>query len=542
MRKSKRERGNDQTEIATSIPASLSSARGDGHKDPLPILKELLQWPISLLAAFADSGTILSGSRAVGGAHNETSDFDLYQIADKGALINIVSVLNFARIQWQNLLLSQIEEEVVAHGLAVIPMEEIDRLVVGVFHKRNWGRQQDIEEYLSSVLKRSESYEKYKDLPAQFTHALEMCSGPTWEENRLWVYTPGADSGRCIRKLPSAITEPVSELLEALPNYSNVDDKDLLEEIPDEKAMEGVKEAWRAEGYADPMLRKWLRYQTIDRAPWVREEVETLLNTILHVNQTESRPTDTEPQFAKLYGPFKILRGTLPNKKQVQLMLIPPKRKDGKREYGIIRTVLDYHATHPMAFIGGAQGGHLYYDTASQGISSKLDFRNDPRHKHAEEGIVKMEKRGWTFRDMGKHRLRRSALDRSTHLTEYEDIYKSARERVGKSNEELPKKWNQYFGERRRAIETYTWLEEDGRITEINNIAESTEINNIAKSWLFQLKPPELLSNWVHDKLSGHEDVIPKDQWEARDLLKAELDLWFGGYKQDWHDDLCHLL
>ncbi|KAH8621738.1 hypothetical protein IG631_23615 [Alternaria alternata] len=186
-----------------------------------------------------------------------------------------------------------------------------------------------------------------------------------------------------------------------------------------------------------------------------------------------------------------------------------------------------------MAFIGGAQGGHLYYDTASQGISLKLDFRNDPRHKHAEEGIVKMEERGWTFRDMGKHRLGRSALDRSTHLTEYEDIYKSARERVGKSNEELPKEWNQYFGERRRAVETYTWLEEDGRITEINNIAEST---------LSQLDPPELLSNWVHDKLSGHEDVIPKDQWEARDLLKAELDLWFGGYKQKWDDDLCHLL
>jgi hypothetical protein len=118
-------------------------------------------------------------------------------------------------------------------------------------------------------------------------------------------------------------------------------------------------------------------------------------------------------------------------------------------------------------------------------------------------------------------------------LTEYEDIYKSARERVGKSNEELPKKWNQYFGERRRAVETYTWLEEDGRITEIKNIAKST---------LFQSDPPELLSNWVHVKLSGHEDVIPKDQWEARDLFKAELDLWFGGYKQDWYDDLCHLL
>ena len=533
MRKPKTTPGHGQTEIATSTSASLSSARGDGHKDPLPILKELLPWPISLLAAFADFGTILSGSRAVGGAHNEKSDFDLYQIADKGALINIVSVLNFAGIQWHNLLLSQVEEEVVAHGLAVIPMEEIDRLVVGVFHGRNWGRQQDIEKYLESVLIRSKSYRKYKDLPAQFTLALEMCSGPTWKENRLWVYTPGADSGRCIRKLPPAITEPVSELLKSLRKYSSVDDEDLLEEIPDEKSMEGVKNAWKAEGYAEPMLRKWLRYKAIDRAPWVRDEVETLLNTILHVNQTESQPTDTEPQFAKLYGPFKILRGTLPNKKQVQLMLIPPKRKEGKREYGIIRTVLNYHATHPMAFIGGAQGGHLYYDTTSQGISLKLDFRNDPRHKHAEEGIVKMKKRGWTFRDMGKHCLGRSALDRSTHLTEYEDIYKSARERVGKSNEELPKEWNQYFGERRRAVETYTWLEEDGRITEIKNIAKST---------LFQSDPPELLSNWVHDKLSGHEDVIPKDQWEARDLFKAELDLWFGGYKQDWYDDLCHLL
>lgn len=306
--------------------------------------------------------------------------------------------------------------------------------------------------------------------------------------------------------------------------------------MPGPESVEKVKQAWREAGYPELMLRRWLRYKIIFLAPWFRNEVEKLLNEILYVDPTERQSQDSadkEPG-AAFYDWFKMLRGTLPNKKQVQLMIVPPKRMQGRREYGIIGTVLYFHATHVMTCIGGTDGGHFYQGTARQGISLKIDFTDNPRQKKADHGIKKMKGRGWTFVNMDKHTRRRTALDGDTCLTNYKDLYISAREDVSKCKETVPPWFDGYFRRRRLAVETYTWLEQEGRITEVKNIGEK----EMAEEDLSRT----LLSQWVHSELSGHKDVIPKDLWEARDLLRAELDLWFGGYKQEPVETVCYLL
>ncbi|KAF3038248.1 hypothetical protein E8E11_001313 [Didymella keratinophila] len=424
-----------------------------------------------------------------------------------------------------------------------MPLEEINRLAKGVFLGSNH-TSRDLEKYLESVLKRGKYYKKYKDLPGKFALALERCLSTKLEDNMIWIYEPKGDKDRCIRQLPPAIAEPFSELFTKLPKCSNVHNREQKIDIPDYKRIRElipgkelimeVENAWLAEGYPATMLRRWLRYKTINLAPWFRDKVETIVDIILHISPTESQPTNTETQFEKPYPWFKMLRGTLPNKNKVQLIIIPPKRKYRKRESGILSTVFSFYATHPMAFINGVIGGHIYHEPTSQEISWKLDFTDDLRQKHADESIVKMKERGWKFKDMDKHVRGRSILDgKTTQLTEYENIYKSALKHVGKGNEELPAMLDNYFRERLRAVETYTWLEENGRITEVNNVAERR---------LISPKSRGLLSKWVHDKLSGHVDVIPKDQWGARKLVRAKLDLWFGGYQQDRKDKLCHLL
>lgn len=193
----------DQTEPAKSISGSSSIARGDGHRHPISVVRELHPYPISLLSTFADCGTILSGSRAVGGAHIATSDFDLYQLADKQALINIVAVLNLAGIQWHNGFLSQIQKDMGEHELTMIPLDDISRL-----HERVSGcnDRKQIIPYLKRMLRRGKCKDKYGDLPEKFALALEWCRDSEWKENMIWVYIPQGPSKDCIRELPSAIT------------------------------------------------------------------------------------------------------------------------------------------------------------------------------------------------------------------------------------------------------------------------------------------------------------------------------------------------
>jgi hypothetical protein len=530
MRKPKMTPGHDRTDPAEAILKSPSIPRGYGHEHPIAVLKELHTYPISLLAAFADCGTILSGSRAVGGAHDETSDFDLYQLADREALINIVSVLNLDGIKWHNGFLNQIHKDMGEHELTMMPLDDIRRL-----EKRISGRYNSklMISYLDRMLRQGKCNLKYSDLPKKFALALERCANNEREDNTIWVYDPKGPVQGCIRKLPTAITEPFSKLFSKLEDCSCGIDYELIKKwSPNAESIEEVKQAWRRAGYPEPMLRRWLRYKTIFLAPWLREAVGTILDEILYVDATKRQSTNStdKESGAAFYDWFKMLRGTLRSKKRVQLMIVPPKKIEGRREFGIIGTLLNFHATHPMTWIGGTDGGHFYQDTARQGKSLMIDFTNDLRQKHAKDGIKKMKKRGWMFSNTGKDTRRRNALDGDTCLTNYKNLYMSAHEDMGKRNDALPAWFDGYFAIRQLAVETYSWLEKKGRITEVKNIAEK------------EYAPKDRLSEWVHDKLSGHEHVIPKDLWSERKFLAAELDLWFGGYRQELIEGTCYLL
>ncbi|KAJ6192123.1 hypothetical protein J3E72DRAFT_380226 [Bipolaris maydis] len=203
----------------------------------------------------------------------------------------------------------------------------------------------------------------------------------------------------------------------------------------------------------------------IGAAPWVKDEVDVLLNKVFHIKKTGKRLGSKKTKYKKPYDWFNVLRGTLSNGKKVQLMIIPQHGRYGARKCGILGTVLSFYATHVMAFIGGTSGGHLYFEPTNQRTSWKLDFTGDSRQPHAEENIPKWEERGWTFVQMEEgSRLRHIVDGKSARIADYEDIYMFALEDVNKSRDKLPNDWDEYFDEKRRALRSYTWLEKDRRI------------------------------------------------------------------------------
>ena len=533
------------TQLALALP-NLGLA--DAYEDPISGLKEMHPYPITLLATFADCGTVWSGSRAVGRRLGKKSDFDLYQSRDTRALINLVSILDFASPRFNNRLFNQVRHDVEEFGHTIIPLEEFQRLARNVFQGENKDR--GIKEYLESALKRAKISKKYGDLPESFDSALKL--GIDLAEDKLidsyiWVYSPGHDISKCIRQLEKEITDPFSKLLKRIPEVSHVKDSSLLEGIPDFKSVQRAIDAWTAEGYGHQLLRRWLRHKIIDIAPWLRDEVKDLLAIIFDVHMPEEQSTDAQEQSQKTkdkseraevslelsYDWFSMLRSTLPNKIPMQLMVIPSANAGGNRLYGTLGNVLTFYATHTMGFISGLGGGHFYHDTTSKGISLKIDFTDNPKQKHAETGIEKNQKRGWKFQDMHKDKDMRSITDgKSAKLKSYEDIYRSALKEVGKGDEDLPDYLKRYLEERWYAVHSYTWMEDNGRIGSVRN---STKAHSHPTNH-------NILCEWVHDKLSGHKYVMPELTWKNRDLFKAKLDIWFGGFKQDWEDEFYYLV
>ncbi|KAL6150008.1 hypothetical protein ACJBU6_11529 [Exserohilum turcicum] len=471
------------TKVGQPPSASANTAPGDGYKKPIPILRELHSRPISLLAVFADCGTVLSGSRAVGGAHIEESDFDLYQPDDRNALIELVSTLNFEKVKWRNRTLEQIEKDIGKFGLAMIPLKEFRRLADML---RGNHDMRGVEKYLRSVMKEEESYQEFKDLPDKFHLALEKCM-ENGGENMVWVYKPGEDSGKCIRELPSEVTKILAKFFTSLRNYSPTtegDDeliipssdikkaKDLSEGEGDDKPtipssdIKKVKILWKGEGYAQEMLRRWIRYNAVLSARWQSDEIDSIINAMLGIDQPTKRTTGTEKRsdcakkpFEEPYDWFQMLRGELPNGRKVQIMIVPEKRKDCVRQCGILGTILEFHATHPMGYLTGTGGGHFFHDSASKKESFRINFTDNPKQEHAEEGISKMKDRGWIFKDMHRGEKSRHNEDEISKWISYESIYKSALEDIPKGIERFERRWGMYFERRHKAMKTYEWKE-----------------------------------------------------------------------------------
>jgi hypothetical protein len=99
-------------------------AAGKARVDPLSILNKLHPYLISLLAGCADNEFNLSGSRSVGGANTDDSDFDMYGRADLDAVTEMLHLLSLAHVRWDNLLLRRLED-VAGYRLTILPYKEI---------------------------------------------------------------------------------------------------------------------------------------------------------------------------------------------------------------------------------------------------------------------------------------------------------------------------------------------------------------------------------------------------------------------------------
>jgi hypothetical protein len=115
---------------ATKRPCATRSkaAPKGGFLDPLPVLEQMNPYPISLLAVKAAHGGITSGSQAVPGGSTKDSDFDIYVPFAPPALQDIMHVLSFGEIRWDNVLSDRLEE-VARSGTTIVPFKLILSLV-----------------------------------------------------------------------------------------------------------------------------------------------------------------------------------------------------------------------------------------------------------------------------------------------------------------------------------------------------------------------------------------------------------------------------
>jgi hypothetical protein len=213
-------------------------------------------------------------------------------------------------------------------------------------------------------------------------------------------------------------------------------------------------------------------------------------------------------------GDFRMLRRTLPNGLEVQLMLFPNKET-------ILHPILRFYATHVMSFIGGVFGAHLYYDTAEGLKSYEWDISDDRRkHRHSEKGKSKYTDRGWTFEEQGGECNRRFGNDEKVKMVDYEEIYKLALQSLHGHARVLPSWLTEYFGMRKQAFQVSTWLEDKRKISDISYKDHDPELDPKKSNVL----------HWVHDDLDGHSQVVPKHLWDQKeDTMFVQLDLWFGG-------------
>jgi hypothetical protein len=74
--------------------------------DPLPTLRKLHRYPISLLAMLADHRGVVSGSQSLetfvpGHGIGPNSDFDIYQPRNPDAIMDVMHTLQIAGIRWK---------------------------------------------------------------------------------------------------------------------------------------------------------------------------------------------------------------------------------------------------------------------------------------------------------------------------------------------------------------------------------------------------------------------------------------------------------
>jgi hypothetical protein len=479
---------------------------------PLSVLRKMHPYPISCLAML-DEGA-LSGSQSLevicpGYGSTPNSDFDIYQLADPYAMIDVMHTLRFAPVRWNNFVTTYLTQ-VKKFGLAVVPyplfVELADKMQTPSSVLRAYLRSRyDDPTYFAFCDRFTTAYETCQHewslsrLRIFTKHGLREDPVPKFRfkaeaENKVWVFRAG--SGQ-VKDVPDSV-------------------KTLLQNDEIATLRDGLKKAvtdWEKIGLQKELLAGYIKSRLISSRTNVG-------NVALRMNRIFGRPDATDELENVYHGrttdmegkekEFHILRGTLPTNIKIQLMLVPAENNS------VLHTVLGFYATHPMSLVNGAYGTHLYYNLAKDHISHEVDVSHFQwKHDKAPLAKEKYEKRKWTFKPLHKGRKLRSGASDSVAMADYEYIYKSAMHKV----QALPSWWDDYFRSRREALETSSWLENKGKIT------------NTTYHHEFISRRGNLLQ-WVQESLSGHDDVIPKHLWEKReDIGWTRLDLWFGGAK-----------
>lgn len=521
-----------------------------GHEksflDPLPVLGGIHNYSISLLAMLANHGGVVSGSQVIPGGSTSDSDFDIYQPFHPRAIEDVMHVLSFASIRWNNILSDRLDE-VAKHQTAIVPYDLIWSLVEALSPQPSCPLDQLLE-YLQACFKGSEWNPKtLQDFLCRFDHEVQECRKRVGQEGwyepeesqKIWVYK-GQETRIC--KLPQRTLNTINTLgkilLECHPvygikgedygdrvskmakewfehgddsNHGGSDDECDMNDQVSRIQIRDVRKDWENLGLGGDHMREIIVHRIHQEFPYIsRPEVDSLIGRVF---ETVPKLSPIPRGKGEPYGmSFRILRGTLPDGKKIQLMLLPTSTTP-------IRTILNFYATHVMCFLYGAFGAHLFHDTAEEKIGEKLDFENDRRHPWALKAIEKWEKRGWVFRDISSRLSLRRAEDNKVKMIEYKHIYEEALQKTGRKDSKLPSWWDSFFEERKHAFLTYEWIHCARKICSIRNTRTTRTYEG-----------DDLLA-WVHTELEGHDQVIPKKQWDQRDPAKIALDLWFGGIK-----------
>jgi hypothetical protein len=277
--------------------------------------------------------------------HDKNSDFGIYPSAELHAVVDVMDVSNFDEVQWEHILRRRFED-VVYYGLAIVPYEELHSLAFEKAIPQAWSLQ-GLREYLRDLLKSFLPNSKYADgFSAQFCLALELCctdiptrsygnEGNEWEDRaaqKIWVYDPEQMNLPCVRRLPVDITQPMSAMIEILDEfpYPGSEGPDASEEDArlwvtnrfscrnPEHVNEGsgsaeqildleeLKGAWRREGFHEHLLREYIWYKMIKRAPSRQYEIDLLVGKLFdmpweirHAISPVNESVDSDPRTSR---------------------------------------------------------------------------------------------------------------------------------------------------------------------------------------------------------------------------------------------------
>jgi hypothetical protein len=504
--------------------------------DPLPTLRKVYPYPISLLALLADYRGAISGGQSLevfvpGHGIGPNSDFDVYLPRNPDAIMDAMHLLRIAGITWKNYI-SEMFNDIHEYNCAIVPFQMLCCMArdlrihpknLDAYVKGRFGSDKNCTKFASSFASGLEwAYKLEKTYQKRYGRSYKP------RKDMLWKYNKQDETSTLVL---------LCGTFERLMHYL----LDLLEPLGKRECRNQIKLhkiKWKKLGLPETffwrhLLRRLRMFHIQETEGYTMKEarIQYIVDNFFPENDSKNRPEKIkkkqkrknrktkEPALIYPGFDFQMLRGTLQDGTGVQLMLLPP-------DESILHYVLKFYATNIMSFVGGMFAAHLYYDSATtKHISYKLDISEDKyKHKHSLKGISKYKKRGWKFKKFTKGRdpNLRHGSDNKVKMVDYEDIYRSALQSQHGDTQEISKNVEDYFRERKSAFRVSNWVEREGKIDCINYVDYEGKKGSDHR--------PAGVLDWVHDTLEGHKDVTPKAVWEEREKIQfVLLDLWFGG-------------